>query len=145
MVKRLLILVLLFGVLSFALFFGVKFALAESEAGSCTEYCSSPYNPETGEGSYTQPSDTYCICPATGSTNLQDLLDSVINYIFLIATILTPMLIVIGGFYFMTSGGEIERVNTAKRIITYTIIGYVIILFSRGLVYILADILGTVD
>ena len=133
---------LLIGILGLMSFSGIKFALAQVEASNCTEYCSSPYNPETGEGTYIQPSGTYCICPPTGSNDLEDLLNKVINYVFLIATTITPMLILIGGFYFMTSGGEIERVNTAKRIITYTVIGYSIILFSRGLVYILADILG---
>lgn len=137
---------LLIGTLGLMSFSGIKFALAESEAGCCTEctdsYCSSPYNPETGEGDYTQPGGTYCICPPTGSTDLEGILNSVIGYVFMIATVITPILILIGGFYFMTSGGEIERVNTAKRIITYTVIGYSIILFSRGLVYILKDILG---
>jgi len=139
-------LTLLIGTLGLMSFSGIKFALAESEAGCCTEctdsYCSSPYNPETGEGDYTQPGGTYCICPPTGSTDLEGILNSVIGYVFMIATVITPILILIGGFYFMTSGGEIERVNTAKRIITYTVIGYSIILFSRGLVYILKDILG---
>ena len=140
--KRLFISALLIGILGLMSFSGIKFAFAQIEAGGCEQYCSDPYNSETGEGTYIEPSGTFCMCPPTTFGSFEDLVSTVINYIFWFATILMPILIIIGGFYYMTSGGEYEKVNTGKRIITYTIIGYAIILFSWGLVYIIAEVLG---
>lgn len=108
-------------------------------ATNCTEYCN---NPCQGGVGYNPPSGSLCICPPTSATNVESVLANVTNYIFWIATAITPLLIIIGAFFFMTSGGEYEKITRAKHIITYTVIGYSIILLSRGLVYILADILG---
>ncbi len=111
-------------------------------SGLCEDYCADPCDPDTNPTGYDSPTGKVCLCPPTGSTTFEDLLDSVINYVFWFATAITPILILVGGFMFMTSAGDIEKVNTAKRIITYTVVGYAIILFSRGLVYVLADLLG---
>ena len=116
---------------------------AQTQASDCTEYCSNPYNPTPPtSGVYTQPANAYCICPATSSTNLDDLLENVINYIFWFATAITPILILVAGFFFMTAAGDPNKVQTAKRMIIYVLAGYGIVLFARGLVYILGDILG---
>jgi len=137
--KRLLALICLIGI---SLFLGVSFVSAQTEAIDCTEYCSDPYDSNTGMGTYTPPSGSLCLCPPTSATTLEGLLDNIVDYIFWFATAITPILVIVGGFYFMTSGGSVEKVTTAKRIIVYTVIGYMIILFARGLVYILADLLG---
>jgi|GEM_PF-3000066 len=108
-------------------------------ASNCEQYCNNPC--EGGLG-YNPPSGTLCICPPTSATNVETVLENVTNYIFWIATAITPVLIIIGAFFFMASGGEYEKITRAKHIITYTVIGYTIILLSRGLVYILRDILG---
>ena len=126
--SKLLILFCFIGILG--LFLGVSFVSAQT----CEEYCEDP--------SIGMPSGMVCLCPPTTATNLEDLLENVITYIFWFATAITPILIIIGGFYFITSAGSVDKVDTAKRIITYTVVGYAIILFSRGLVYVLADLLG---
>jgi hypothetical protein len=143
--KRLLILICLIGIV---LFLGINFAFAQCDgsnpppSGLCEDYCNDQCDPDSNPGGYDQPVGKFCLCPPTGSTTLEELLDAVIKYIFWFATAITPILILVGGFMFMTSGGSIEKVTTAKRIITYTVIGYAIVLFSRGLVYVLAGILG---
>jgi hypothetical protein len=139
--KRLIVLICLINIL---LFLGVSLVFAQAcgrRGVSCAEYCTNPCPPNAG-GFRSPSDDTFCICSPTTNTNLQDLLDDIINYIFWIASAITPILIIIGGFYFITSGGEIERVNKAKRIITYTIVGFAIVLFARGLVAIFKDLLG---
>lgn len=139
--KRLIILICLINIL---LFLGVSLVFAQAcgrRGADCAEYCTNPC-PPNARGFRSPSDDTFCICSPTTNTNLQDLLDDIINYIFWIASAITPILIIIGGFYFITSGGEIERVNKAKRIITYTVIGFAIVLFARGLVAIFKDLLG---
>lgn len=108
-------------------------------AANCTQYCNNPC--ESGVG-LNPPSGALCICPPTSATNVETVLTNVTNYIFWIATAITPVLIIIGALFFMTSAGEYEKITRAKHIITYTVIGYTIILLSRGLVYILEDVLG---
>ncbi len=151
MKKRLPILICLIGIL---LFLGVSFVLAQCfndatvciDPGNPSAYCENPCREDPANpGSYiglNHPLNQICMCSPLGSTNIEDLLDSVINYIFWFATAITPILIISGAFVFMTSAGNIEKVNTAKKIMTYTVIGYAIILFSRGLIAILANILG---
>jgi len=139
MIKKISIL----GLISFLFFISFTGnAFAQAVASDCTEYCSDPYDPTDGSGTYSQPANAYCICPATSSTNLDDLLDSIINYIFWFATVITPVLILAAAFLFMTAAGDPNKVQRAKRMIIYVLAGYAIVLFARGLVYVLGDILG---
>lgn len=68
-----------------------------------------------------------------------ELIDNILNFIFWIATALFPLMIVIAGFYFMTSAGDPKRIETAKNIILYTIVGFIIILSAKGLINFLDD------
>jgi len=74
------------------------------------------------------------------ATSLDELIEGVISFIFTIATAVFPLLIVIAAFYFLTAAGNPRQIETAKTIILYTIIGYAIILISRGLIYIVRNI-----
>ena len=76
------------------------------------------------------------------SDSLTDLIDGIINFIFWVATVLAPLMIVIAAFYFVTSAGNPNQIAIAKKIILYTLIGYAIILLSKGLIIILREILG---
>jgi len=73
---------------------------------------------------------------------ITELIEGILNFIFWVATALAPLMIVIAGFYFLTSGGNPQQIATAKRIILYTVIGYAIIITSKGLILILKEILG---
>jgi uncharacterized paraquat-inducible protein A len=78
--------------------------------------------------------------PITASS-FDQLVEGVISFIFTIATAVFPLMIVIGAFYFLTAAGNPQQIQTAKTIILYTIIGYAIILISRGLIYIVRNII----
>ena len=73
---------------------------------------------------------------------LEDLVVGVANFIFWVATAVAPLMIVIAGFYFITSSGNPQQIETAKKIILYTLVGYGIIFISRGMIFIVRDILG---
>ena len=75
------------------------------------------------------------------SDSIEDLIEGIITFIFWVATALAPLMIVIAAFYFVTSGGNPQQVQIAKRIILYTVIGYAIILLSRGIIAIIIEIL----
>lgn len=72
----------------------------------------------------------------------QELIDNLINFIFILAIAITPIMIVIGAFYLMTAAGNPERVEQAKKIILYTVVGLAIVLLARGLSAVIRQILG---
>ena len=86
--------------------------------------------------------DTIVIPNPVHATSIEAILSNTINYIFWFATAIVPIMIIVGGFLFITAAGDVNKVEQAKRLITYTAIGYAIVLFSKGLVYVLKSILG---
>lgn len=77
-----------------------------------------------------------------GSANLEELVNKLINFIFNIAIVLAPLMIIFGGVLFTTSAGDVKKLDQAKRIILYTAIGLLIILLSKGILAIINQILG---
>lgn len=74
--------------------------------------------------------------------SFEDLIDSLINFIFWISIAIAPLMIIIAGFYWLTAAGNPDRIKTALNIIKWTVIGFAIILFARGLVAIIGHVLG---
>ena len=83
--------------------------------------------------------------PPIEHENFGDLIDAIIKFIFNIALVLAPLLIVIGGFYFVAAAGDPSKIETGKRIIFYTLIGFLIILISRGLVEVIKGLIKVVE
>jgi len=76
------------------------------------------------------------------ATSFTGLVNTLINFLFTIAVILAPILLVVAGIIFMTAGGDPGRVSMARRMLLWTIVGFGIILISKGLVSVLGGILG---
>jgi len=93
-------------------------------AGTCT-------TPKEGVCGNQQCSNV--ICSFSTHTNLQDLITSIVDYIFLVGVIIAPLMIVIGAFIFMTSGGSPNRSTLGKNIIKWAAIGLAFILFAKGI------------
>ena len=70
----------------------------------------------------------------------QELIKAISNFLFMIALGIAPIMIVIAGFYFMTSAGDPAKVTIAKNIILYTLIGVLIMASAKGLIAILQTI-----
>ena len=76
------------------------------------------------------------------ATSVEAIIERVVNFIYWLGIYLTPLMVIIGGFYFLTSAGDPKRIETAKKIILYAIIGFVIILLSKGIIFTLKQIIG---
>lgn len=74
--------------------------------------------------------------------NIGDIISALIPYIFTIAGLTLFILLIIGGFGFLTSGGNPDKVKAAQGKITSAIIGFVIIFVSYWLMRILEIIFG---
>lgn len=71
-----------------------------------------------------------------------ELVDAIIRFIFYIAVVITPLMIIIGAFYLLTAAGDPKRVGTGKTIIIYTLIGLALILLARAVIGMIEKIIG---
>lgn len=72
----------------------------------------------------------------TGLTtrSLSEIITGVINWLLSIASGLAILFIIIGGIYYITAGGDEQRMSTGKKIITYSVVGLVFIIISYSIV-----------
>jgi len=105
-----------------------------TSAPDCSTYCSNPklYNP---------PPNQICICNPLKAPDLETLVNNIINFLFYIAIALTPLMVVIGAFNILTSGGDPKKVATGKNIIVYSLLAFAIISLAKGMVAMIKNIL----
>lgn len=60
-----------------------------------------------------------------------ELINAVIDFIFYLAIAVAPVMIIIGGFMFVTAAGNKEQVTKAKKLMLYALIGLAIVYLSR--------------
>lgn len=76
------------------------------------------------------------------ATTTEEIIENLIGFLFKIGIVLAPLMIIIGGFLFVTAGGNIEQVNRAKKIIIWTLVGFFVVLLARGIMDLIYMILG---
>ena len=76
-----------------------------------------------------------------GASNFGELVDKIINVFFTLALYVTPLMIIIAGLLFVTAAGNPNQIQTAKNILLYTLIGFIIILLAKGIVKLFVEIL----
>ena len=76
------------------------------------------------------------------STSISEVVDKISDWLFNLAIVAAPVLLVIGGIIFMTAAGDPGRLSTAKRMILWTVVGFLVILLSQGLISVVVGLLG---
>ncbi len=71
--------------------------------------------------------------PLVDIDNFQDLVNRLIDWIIMMALVIVPLCIVWGGFTFATAGGDTNKVERAKSILTWSIAGLIVVLLARSL------------
>ncbi len=66
--------------------------------------------------------------------SFEGLINALINFVFTLALAISPIMIIIAGFHYVTSEGKPDKIELAKKIILYTLIGLLIIISARGLI-----------
>ena len=94
------------------------------------------------DGGGSCPGGSICIPNPLEADTIEEVLDSVVNFIFALGIIVSPLMILVAAFYLITAGGDPKRVETARQIILYTSIGLAVIFFAKGLVSVIKHILG---
>jgi len=72
----------------------------------------------------------------------EDLVNEIAYEIYRFGIVLAVIMIIISGVQFMTSGGNEEKIKTAKRNLTYSVVGVVIIILARSLILVIKDFFG---
>ena len=72
--------------------------------------------------------------PPIAATGIVDVFQKLTNFVFTLALYLLPIIIVIGGIFFVTAGGNPEQVEKGKKIIVLGLIGFIILLTASGLI-----------
>lgn len=69
-----------------------------------------------------------------GQTGLRGLLVSIVNFFLGFLGLLAVIMVIYGGFLYVSSAGNEENVNKAKKILLYAAIGIIVIIVSFVLV-----------
>jgi len=77
-----------------------------------------------------------------GFDSLEGFLGHISGFLFQISIPIVTIMIIWGGFLWMTAGANPERVTKGRQTITYAIIGFVIVLMAQGIVAIVRDLLS---
>ncbi|PJA01978.1 hypothetical protein COX73_03175 [bacterium (Candidatus Gribaldobacteria) CG_4_10_14_0_2_um_filter_36_18] len=80
--------------------------------------------------------------PLTKYKSIQELIDAIAKWVYWTALALAPLMIIIGAFYLITASGDPDRVNTGRKIITWTIVGIAVVLLAASLIPVIKEILG---
>jgi hypothetical protein len=75
-------------------------------------------------------------------TTFSECIEKITSFILWIGIAIFPIIIIIAGFLFITSGGDPEKVRTAKRIIFWSFIGLIIVLSGKGIVAVIGQLPG---
>jgi hypothetical protein len=107
-------------------------------SGSSATYTSG----NAGGGSITLPTvtSTGVIPNPIKSQSFAALIEAVSNWVLNIALVLAPLVVVYGGFIYMTSAGDTNKVSQGKQIILYAVIGFIVALLAKSLVGIFKDL-----
>ena len=81
------------------------------------------------------------VCPYSTHTSVEEFIMAAVNYIFYLSIIMAPLMIIIGAAVFLTSAGSPKQTKLGTSIIQWTLIGFAIILFARGITAIIKMIL----
>lgn len=89
--------------------------------------------------------DTSCeVDSEAAGERVNDILTTIINLFSLLVGVVSVIMIIFGGFRYITSGGNDSSVASAKNTIIYAIIGLVIVALAQFIVrFVLSKVTGT--
>jgi len=77
-----------------------------------------------------------CSPPGSGTTNnFADIAKTIVNVFSIIVGVVAVIMIIYGGFRYITSGGESGAVGNAKNTIIYAIVGLILVALAQVIVH----------
>lgn len=91
----------------------------------------------------TQGGSSNCSSDTSGTDKINGIVNTVVNLFSWIVGVVAVIMIIVGGFRYITSGGDSAKVGTAKTTIIYAIIGLIIVALAQIVVkFVLAKTLN---
>ena len=75
------------------------------------------------------------------TSDFSKIVGNTLQWVLSVAGAVALMMLIAGGLYYITAGGSEDRVRTAKKMVTWTILGLVLVLISYALLEVLNRIL----
>lgn len=76
-----------------------------------------------------------------GPGGIQDIASTIVNFLSVIVGIIAVIMIIVGGFRYITSGGDSGNVSSAKNTLIYAIVGLIIVALAQFIVnFVLSNI-----
>src|SRR3989339_571044 len=75
------------------------------------------------------------------SNDIVNIFDRAANYLFTFTIILAVIVFIWNGILFMTSGGQDQKITTARKALTWALVGVVIAIASKGIIMIVISLL----
>lgn len=77
-----------------------------------------------------------------GTNSIVEIINNVLNYLIYISVPILAIMILVGGFQILTARGEPGKITSGRQTITYAVIGFIIILVSKGVALLLLKIMS---
>jgi type IV secretion system pilin len=71
---------------------------------------------------------------AAGTDKIQNIVTTIVNIFSIVVGIVAVIMIVVGGFKYITSGGDSGNITSAKNTIVYAVIGLVVVALAQFVV-----------
>jgi len=82
------------------------------------------------------------ICNPLGVDTFTELLAKILKWFTIVSAPIAAIMIIVGGFQYITSSGDQSKVKKAKDTITWAVVGWVIILLAWSIVLVIKNFLG---
>lgn len=110
-------------------------AISGANIGDCLDQASEDQTSFTGfEGGLTAPSEEGYSPGLTQATTAREFIINTTNFVLGFLGLIAVVVIIYGGFLYVTAAGEEERATKGKKSLTYAVIGIVLILASFAIV-----------
>jgi len=77
-----------------------------------------------------------------GTTSIVQIINNVLNYLIYISVPILAIMILVGGFQILTARDNPEKITSGRKTIMYAVVGFTIILISKGVALIILKIMG---
>jgi len=112
-------------------------------ASDYTNYCDFIGSEDAAGNSLCEmPEGVVYYCNPLSGDGLNSITDYLIDFIFKISIVVVPVLVVYGAFMIITAAGDADKIKQAKALILWTLIGFTIVLLSRGVSDLIEVIIG---
>lgn len=77
-----------------------------------------------------------------GNTTFVQIINKVLNFLITISIPILALMVLIGGFQILTARGDPGQITTGRKTIQWAVVGFLVILASKGVALILLEIIG---